>query len=569
MSFRLKTIFGVALIEAVLLILLVYTSMDLLRTSNEEELIKRAHTAAKLFATTTKDAVLSTDLASLESFVRETLNNPDLIYARVVSENDGVLAQGGDTTHLSGAFKADTSVSQATDGVFDTAAQTIVDGVVYGRVEIGMSVDGVAQVLNQAQREMFAIALGEMLLVALFSAGLGIFLTRQLKELNAAAQGIASGELGRVVAIRSNDEIGEVARSFNLMSYNLAQSQAQRAAYEQQLELLNSDLEARVERRTARLETANQALKNANQQLKETQAQLVQSEKLASIGQLSAGVAHEINNPLAFVCSNLAALDDYTSDLLELAQLCEQLCEQSADASTMDPAAEHADNRADMETSLTKALRTKLAELELDYLREDLRQAISESRDGVRRVTQIVKGLGEFSRVDRADWEVADLVECMQTTLRLAHSTIGSEIEVLEDLAPLPEVECMLSQMNQVFMNLIVNAAQAIQGPGQIRVRSVVLGEEIRFDVEDSGEGIAEAALGKIFDPFYTTRAVGQGTGLGLSICFGIVRRHHGRIDVHSEVGVGTTFSVALPIRQGAFNTPTINEQVPLAQHVA
>ncbi|MCB1741053.1 MAG: HAMP domain-containing protein, partial [Gammaproteobacteria bacterium] len=294
MSFRLKTILGVALIEAALLVLLVLTSMNLLRTSNEEELGKRAQTAATLFATTTKDAVLSTDLASLEAFVVETLTNPDLLYARVISESDGVLAEGGDGQLLNRPFAADASVDSVDDGVFDTAARVTVEGVVYGRVEIGMSIDRVAAVLAQARHKMVVIALVEMLLVALFSAILGYYLTRQLGLLNAAAQGIASGELGRQVLIRSHDEIGEVARSFNLMSENLARADADRSRYERQLRELNAELEARVERRTARLAEANAALEQTNAELKQTQAQLVHSEKLASIGQLSAGVAHEI-----------------------------------------------------------------------------------------------------------------------------------------------------------------------------------------------------------------------------------------------------------------------------------
>lgn len=296
----------------------------------------------------------------------------------------------------------------------------------------------------------------------------------------------------------------------------------------------NDELEQRVERRTQALTQASAALQREVDERRLLENQLVQSEKLASLGQLAAGVAHEVNNPIGFVSSNLGALDDYFGRL-------QDMLKAYADA-------EH--------TLLPNALGAELAklrtEIELDYLLEDIPALIRESKDGIGRVARIVKDLKDFSRVETShDWQVADLHQGIESTLNIVASELRHKADLVKDYSPLPPVECLPSQINQVIMNLLVNATQAMGAErGRITLRTGASDKWVWIEVADNGCGIPGESLQKIFDPFYTTKPIGQGTGLGLSLSYGIIKRHGGEIRVDSEVGVGTTFRVELPIHQ-------------------
>jgi len=296
----------------------------------------------------------------------------------------------------------------------------------------------------------------------------------------------------------------------------------------------NDELEQRVERRTQALGQASAALQREVDERRLLESQLVQSEKLASLGQLAAGVAHEVNNPIGFVSSNLGALDDYFGRL-------QNMLKAYADAEN---------------TLIPHGLSAELAKLrtaiELDYLLEDIPALIRESKDGISRVARIVKDLKDFSRVDSSqDWQLADLQQGIESTLNIVASELRHKADLVKDYQPLPQVECLPSQINQVVMNLLVNATQAM-GPerGRITLRTGANDAWVWIEVGDSGCGIPAESLQKIFDPFYTTKPIGQGTGLGLSLSYGIIKRHGGEIQVTSEVGVGTTFRVELPIHQ-------------------
>ncbi|MBC3302785.1 hybrid sensor histidine kinase/response regulator [Pseudomonas sp. SWRI18] len=293
--------------------------------------------------------------------------------------------------------------------------------------------------------------------------------------------------------------------------------------------LQTAHLEHLVEQRT-------QALQLEIDERKHLESQLVQSEKLASLGQLAAGVAHEINNPVGFISSNLSTLDGYFTQL-------QQILQAYQGAEPLIAAPEQRDQ--------LKALRT---ELELDFLTEDIPILIRESKEGIGRVVQIVKDLKNFSRVDNDQtWQFANLQQGIDSTLNIVASELKYKADVVKNYQPLPEIECLASQLNQVVMNLVINAAQAM-GPerGIITISNGVEGENIWLEVADNGCGIAPEALQKIFDPFFTTKPVGEGTGLGLSLSYGIVKKHGGTIAVSSEPGKGTTFRVVLPIRQTA-----------------
>jgi two-component system, NtrC family, sensor kinase len=301
---------------------------------------------------------------------------------------------------------------------------------------------------------------------------------------------------------------------------------------EQQMERL----EEAVRERTAEITQTNQALQAEVTERKHLQGQLVQSEKLASIGQLAAGMAHEINNPIGFVFSNFAALRGYSEKLLEMLAAYEK---SESSVSVPDVAAR---------------LRNMREYLELDFMKDDIPLLLRESMQGLERVRQIVQDLRDFARVDaRPEWERANLHSGIDSTLNLAAFQINGKADVIKEYGTIPEIECLASQINQVVMNLVVNATQAMGADrGRITVRTGSEGEQVWVEVADNGEGIAADTLNRIFEPFFTTRPVGVGRGLGLSLSYGIVQKHHGRIDVASTVGQGSTFRVTLPVRQPA-----------------
>jgi signal transduction histidine kinase len=261
-----------------------------------------------------------------------------------------------------------------------------------------------------------------------------------------------------------------------------------------QIARLNETLEARVEERTA--------------ELRETQAQLTQAEKMKSLGQLVAGVAHELNNPIGFVHANLQLLDEFVKKLLE-------------------------------------AQRTGA---EQEPIQEAIEKLLMRSREGTERVKKIVQDLRTFSRMDQAELQYADLNEEIESALALMEPRFRNEISVQRDFGELPRVRCYAGQLNQVILNLLMNACDALGERGTIRIRTRRHGESVRLEFSDDGPGIPPDVRNRIFDPFFTTKPVGAGTGLGLSLSHSIIERHGGSLVVDSEVGVGTTFAIDLPI---------------------
>ncbi|HEC17544.1 MAG TPA: PAS domain S-box protein [Sedimenticola sp.] len=268
--------------------------------------------------------------------------------------------------------------------------------------------------------------------------------------------------------------------------------------------------------------------------LQDAHSQLLQSEKMASIGQLAAGVAHEINNPVGYVNSNLGSLKQYVADLFSLLDAYKKLQEA-----------------VPQDSSILREVRDLEQELDLDFLKEDIGSLLEESDEGIRRVKQIVNDLKDFSRLDSTEWHWADLEAGLDSTLNIVHNEIKYKAEVVKEYAGIPQIECIGSQLNQVFMNLMVNGVHAIEERGTITIRTGMEGNDwVWVEVADTGKGIEPDALSRIFDPFYTTKPVGKGTGLGLSLSYSIVERHGGEIGVQSEVGKGTCFRVRLPVKQ-------------------
>ncbi len=265
--------------------------------------------------------------------------------------------------------------------------------------------------------------------------------------------------------------------------------------------------------------------------LQEAHDQLLQAEKMASIGQLAAGIAHEINNPVGFVNSNMGTLQRYVATLFDVVRGYDAAIAELAPAPEL-----HA----------RIAAIGKLADL--DFLQDDATELIRESMDGLKRVKEIVQALKDFSHVDNAEWQVADLHHGLDSTLTIVANEIKYKATVDRQYGQIPPVLCLASQLNQVFMNLLVNASHAIGDQGVITIRSGVEDDMVWVSIADTGCGIPPELLHRIFEPFFTTKPVGSGTGLGLSLSYGIVNKHGGRIEVASTVGSGTTFTVRLPV---------------------
>ncbi|MCT7968173.1 MASE1 domain-containing protein [Laspinema sp. D1] len=324
------------------------------------------------------------------------------------------------------------------------------------------------------------------------------------------------------------------------------------------LKQAKAELEYRVIERTQQLSQANEqlmrqeihltekaeSLANALRQVKQTQGQLIHNEKMISLGQLVAGIAHEINNPVSFIYSNLSPATDYFQDILDLLSLYQEKYQEP------DP------EIVELET-----------QIDLPFVKKDLFKLLNSMKSGADRIQRIVLSLRNFSRLDEAQLKAVDIHEGLESTLLiLQHRIQGSEsspprIEVIKDYSQLPPVECLAGELNQVFMNLLTNAIDAIEAhapadSGRLHIQtSEVEDQKIRIAITDNGGGIPPEVQTKIFDPFFTTKPVGQGTGLGLYISYEmIVQKHHGTLICHSEPGVSTTFEITLPLRHTALS---------------
>jgi PAS domain S-box-containing protein len=297
-----------------------------------------------------------------------------------------------------------------------------------------------------------------------------------------------------------------------------------------------TERKAAEDERRRHQEELEERVRAATQELEARQAQLIQSEKLASLGQMAASIAHEINNPVGYVSSNVSTLASYISVLRQLLALYQQ-AEQALGAPPPGPVAE----LLGQVQALRKQERLEELLQDMDGLQEDL-------KEGITRIREFIQDLKAFVREESGTPQMSDLNRGLMITLRMLRHELRHKCEVTCDFAPLPLVRCFPTQLNQVFMNMLLNASQAIERNGVIRLTTRQEGNEAVVRIQDSGHGMDKETLSRIFTPFFTTKPAGQGTGLGLSICYAIISRHKGRIDVESEPGKGTTFSVRLPI---------------------
>lgn len=301
-------------------------------------------------------------------------------------------------------------------------------------------------------------------------------------------------------------------------------------------------LERKVEERTTELKQTNYELTNTLNKLKDAQAQLIESEKMASLGQLTAGIAHEINNPINFVSSNIRPLKRDINDLLEILSAYDEF--------------RQVDNLEAFKQKL-KEVEEKKIELDLEYLKEELEMLLKGMEDGAHRTVEIVKGLKIFSRVDESDLNFVNINEGIESTLVILNNQMSSRMKLTRELGSIPAIECFAGKLNQVFMNILTNSIHAVldeknssKVPSIWVKTSMVDENSVLISFRDNGMGMPPEVKAKIFEPFFTTKDVGKGTGLGLSIVFKIIEAHKGTIDVISEVGKGTEFIIKLPVKR-------------------
>ncbi len=341
-----------------------------------------------------------------------------------------------------------------------------------------------------------------------------------IKKLTNAIRSIEnSNDLSLSVSVNTQDEVADLAKAFNRMMNHLSFAFSEREKISRELEDLNQNLEQKVQQRT-------EELSNTLEKLKSAQIQLVQSEKMTSLGQLVAGVAHEINNPIGAIYANVQPLKDYADDLQEAIDKAKQLL--------------HDDELAQFNAFLT--------EIDYDFMQEDLLSLLSSQQQAAQRIKKIVLSLRNFSRLDQGEVKSVFLEEGIDSTLQLLHHEYKHHITIEKDYQLNKPVECYAGELNQVFMNILANAMQAITEKGIVKISTQLDNNNAVIAISDSGMGIPEELKNRIFEPFFTTKEIGKGTGLGLSISYGIIQKHQGTLKVSSTPNQGTTFTIRIPI---------------------
>lgn len=477
----------------------------------------------------------------LSGFVQDLATDKNVIYAVVEDQKGKVIAKSknaeeflSEKTRIKNTYSSDIYSVQkyfspgAERWIMEAQVPLFEGNVKYGTVLIGYA------------RELMTSGAGRALKIGLFAGGVGLLvslgasfltaytITKPVKNFVKDIKIISGGNLDHQVNIRSRNEIGQLASEFNKLTKNLKNTLTEKDNYANELADLNTNLEEKVRERTVALQKSHQDLEKAYKELQGAQAQLVQSEKMASLGQLVAGIAHELNNPVSFIYGNMDHLEEYINNIKEILSGFRDLKSVSPEEK--------------------KQMDHLIQEIDLDFLLKDLDKLIKSCKNGAERTKDIVASLRSFSRLDEAALKRADIHEGINSTLEILTHLYKNRINVHKEYGDIPKINCFAGELNQVFMNLLANAAQAIEDKGDVWIKTEKTDTKVKISIRDSGKGISEENKKKLFTPFFTTKPVGKGTGLGLSISYGIIEKHQGRIWAESKVGEGTTFNIELPI---------------------
>ncbi len=381
------------------------------------------------------------------------------------------------------------------------AKNTFIFGYVTGSMQTG----SIQTALMNSRIFIIAFLIMGFILSVIISS----FVSRPINSVVKGTQEFSKGNFDYRLKKTSLQEVNEIVDACNEMA--------------KQLKEFYSSLELKVQERT-------EALENANKQLKETQAMMVHSEKMRSLGELVAGIAHEINNPINFIYGNIVHLERYSADLINLIELYDK-------------------DETILPEDKKKEIEDYKKEIDLDFLKDDIKDLIKSCKEGTERTKNIVLDLKNFSRLEEMVLSEFDVAKELDTTLNILHNKIKNRVIVHKNYGEnIPKIPAYGGQLNQVFMNVLDNAQYAVGDSGDIFIDVSRDDKSVIIKIKDSGKGIEPENLKKIFEPFYTTKPVGEGTGLGMSIAYKVIQNHKGKIDVESEVGVGTTFTITLPI---------------------
>lgn len=511
----------------------------------KEQARKRVSSIARNVAASSTNSLLAYDMIELDQDAGQIADTEDVLFVWIFDDDgrllgtnsrtaiDGVVGtlEGGPGVSAADGERSDSIQMQERTGFFgarhalDVACPiSYVDeaGVAsrIGIVRLGFSLDTIYDEIAAMRLRLALIWVGALSVGVVVSTLMARRVTRPIEVVAHGAQLYAAGNLDHRIEIGAKDEIAALAGNLNEMAFEIRGSI-------DTIEDLNRNLEQKVRDRTRKLRQTNHHLEDTLGKLRDTQAQLVQTEKMASLGQLVAGVTHEINNPLNYISNGVGPLRETIDDLRNLIL------------------------RFDDVESIAESDRVEIQsfkdEIGYDIVVDSIDELIEVISDGARRASTIVNDLRTFSRHDEAELKRADIHDGIEKTLALMQSELPKEIELVRDFATIEPFEFRPAQLNQVFLNLLTNAAYAIDGAGRITIRTRLEEGSVTIAVEDDGCGIPPENLERVFEPFFTTKDVGAGTGLGLAISYGIVELHGGTIEVSSRVGEGSTFTIRIP----------------------
>ena len=444
-----------------------------------------------------------------QGFISSLKNRLNLELVFFSTEGDKLVSTHEDLTHYRQGFFLD-KFKENKRTLFDLNIRDVPYGFMiqpldWGKenfyVAIGASKKATQDVLRNVNYAFFTVVGAIVLLLIALSFIFSKIMLQPLNSLVDMVQNVDFNNPPEVVAHKSENELGILTDSFNEMV--------------RRVHAVQSELRENIAK-----------LEEANSEIRETQAKLVHTAKMASLGQLVAGVAHELNNPISFIYSNMAHLRDYGQKLIDLVRLAGQKPDQ---------------------------LEAEKEKVEFEYIVKDMPKLIQSCEDGARRTRDIVVGLRSFSRLEEAKLKEVNVHDGIESTLSLLSGEFKSRIKVSKNFGQLPTIMCYPSQLNQVFMNILSNAGQAIEDQGEIIITTRTRGSDhIEISIRDTGAGMSQETIEKLYDPFYTTKDVSRGTGLGMSITYGIIKKHNGEIEIKSQLGEGSEFIIVLPINISA-----------------